>query len=298
MDNLTHSLVGVLIARAAPGPIVPRAAILCVVAANIPDVDIVSMFDPATYLVYHRHITHAIVAIPFMAALAVLLVNLRGARAERSVLWRQWVLALAAVGSHVSLDMMNSYGVRLWLPFSAEWSSWDLFFIIDPLIWAMLASAVLLPLRWPVRASSARVGLAALIAYGLASLWVRVGVESRVARMEIAGHSPVEMRLFPAPWSIWDWGAYVRTTSGQYSLNPASSRYAALQAPEANVLDELRSTSLGRAYLQFAQYPVVITDSAGVTLGDIRFVRDGRLGFACRFDVDAAGQLSNARFEF
>lgn len=298
MDNLTHSLVGLLIARAAPGPAVPRAAALCVVAANIPDVDIVSMFDPATYLVYHRHITHAVVAIPFMAALAVLLVNFRGARVGRPALWKQWALALAAAGSHVVLDMMNSYGVRLWLPFSAEWSSWDLFFIIDPLIWAMLAAAVLIPLRWNVRRAAACAGLTALAAYGLASLWIRQGVETRVAGMEIAGQKPVELRLFPAPWTAWDWGAYVRTEAGQYSLNPASGQFTELAPPGTDVLNELRTTSLGRAYLQFAQFPVVIAESGGVTLGDIRFVRDGRLGFSCRFDIDAAGRIGNARFEF
>lgn len=194
--------------------------------------------------------------------------------------------------------MMNSYGVRLWLPFSAEWSSWDLFFIIDPLIWVMLATAVLIPLLWPVGMAAARVGLAALVAYGLASLWIRNGVEARVARMEIAGEAPVELRLFPAPWTVWDWGAYVRTDSSQYALNPASGQFTELASADANVLDELRTTSLGRAYLQFAQLPVVIAESGGVTLGDIRFVRDGRLGFTCRFDIDKAGRASNGRFEF
>jgi len=298
VDNLTHSLVGLLIARAAPGPTIPRAAVLCVIAANIPDLDIVTMFDPATYLVYHRHITHAVVAIPWMAALAVWLVNLRGERAARAVPLRQWALASVAVGSHVALDMMNSYGVRLWLPFSAEWSSWDLFFIIDPLIWAILAAAVLVPLLWTVPRRAARVGLAALVAYGLASFWIRNGVEARVARMEIAGEAPVGLQLFPAPWTVSDWGAYVRTASGQYSLNPASGQFTELAPADANVLDELRTTSLGRAYLQFAQFPVVIKESGVVTLGDIRFVRDGRLGFACRFDIDAAGRVSNARFAF
>ncbi|MDA0204076.1 MAG: metal-dependent hydrolase [Acidobacteria bacterium] len=298
MDNLTHSLVGLLIARGAPGPSVPRAAALCVIAANIPDLDIVSAFDPATYLVYHRHITHAVVAIPFMAALAVLLVNAWGHRSVRAVLWRQWALALAAVGSHVALDMMNSYGVRLWLPFSEEWSSWDLFFIIDPLIWALLAAAILVALRWPVRIAAARVGLAALVAYGLVSLWIRNGVEAQVARMVIAGQAPIELRMFPAPWTALDWAAYVRTESGQYSLNPATQQFTELASADANVLDELHTTTLGRAYLQFARFPVVVAAPGEITIGDVRFVRDGRLGFAYRFQVDDAGAITNGRFEF
>ena len=64
------------------------------------------------------------------------------------------------------------------------------------------------------------------------------------------------------------------------------------------MLDELRKTSLGRAYLQFAQFPVVMAETGGIVLGDIRFVRDGRLGFACRFDIDESGRISNACFEF
>ena len=298
MDNLTHSLVGWLIARAAPGPTVPRAAALSVIAANIPDLDIVTLFDPAAYLVYHRHITHSVVAIPFMAALAVCGVNAWGRRASGMERWREWALALASVGSHVGLDMMNSYGMRLWLPFSAEWSSWDLFFIIDPLIWALLGASVLVARRWPVRRAAARLGLAALVAYGFTSLWIRNGIEARVARMEIAGEAPTELRLFPAPWTILDWGAYVRTDSGQFYLDPASGGFTRLAPPGAQVLDELRATRLGSAYLQFAQLPIVMAESGGITLGDIRFVRNGRVGFACRFDVDSDGNLSNGQFEF
>lgn len=297
MDNLTHSLVGWLIARAALGPAVPRAAALCIVAANIPDVDIVSMVDPAAYLTYHRHITHSLVAVPFMAAFAVLLVNLRAVRPKRSVLWRQWALALAAVGSHVALDMMNSYGMRLWLPFSSEWSSWDLFFIIDPLIWLLLAAALLVSRLLPVRQAAARLGLAALVAYGLASLWIRNSVEARFAGTNLAGEAPIELRVLPAPWRPWDWSAYVRTDSGRFLLDSASGMTQFASA-DAHMLDALRATSLGKAYLDFAQLPIVVTEADGVTLGDIRFIRNGRVNFACRFDVDAAGNLSNGRFEF
>ncbi len=116
--------------------------------------------------------------------------------------------------------------------------------------------------------------------------------------MEVAGQRPIELRLFPAPWTSWDWGAYVRTEVGQYSVDPATGQFRELAPPDERVLDALRTTSLGRAYLQFAQFPVVMTDDGGVILGDIRFVRDGRVGFACRFDVDAVGRISNGRFEF
>jgi len=162
----------------------------------------------------------------------------------------------------------------------------------------LLAAAVLIPLRWPVRMATARAGLLALVTYGLASLWIRTGVEAQVARMVIAGHTPVESRLFPAPWTALDWPAYVPTESGQYSLNPADNQLTELAPAARSVLEELRTTTLGRAYLQFARFPVVMAAPGEITVGDIRFVRDGRLGFAYRFEVDDAGAITNGRFEF
>lgn len=300
MDNLTHSLVGLLIARAAPGPVVPRAAALCVIAANIPDIDIVSMYDAAAYLVYHRHITHALVAIPVMAALAVCLVNVWGRRASRAELWRQLALASAAVGSHVGLDMMNSYGMRLWLPFSAEWSSWDLFFIIDPLIWVILATAVLLPRRIGGQRITAVAGLAAIVCYGGVKLWIKTATEAEIVGALL---EPVRWRLFPAPWSPWDWLAYGRNASGEYFIKVPDVSYGVSPIPKTDpaVLSRLQADRLGGAYLQFARFPVVVEGSGEIALGDIRFLRQGpqgRIPFSCRFDVDQTGKIANGRFAF
>lgn len=304
MDNLTHSLVGVLIARAVPAVSVPRAVALCAIAANIPDIDIVSMYDPAAYLVYHRHITHAVVAIPFMAALAVCFVNVWGRRASGAELGRQWALASVAVASHVALDLTNSYGMRLWLPFSAEWSSWDLFFIIDPLIWAMLAAAVFWPRGWTVnRRTAAVVALLAIVCYGALKLWLRTAAEKDMARA--LGHrgESIDWRLFPAPFTPLDWLAYGTNEAGRFFFKLPDLSYVVKAIPpnDAVVLAQLRQNSLGAAYLQFARFPVVMVRQGEVTLGDVRFMREGpegRIAFSCRFDIDEEGRVTNGRFEF
>ena len=114
MDNLTHSLVGLLIARIAPQREFPQAAAICVVAANIPDLDIVTVVSPAVYLNYHRHLTHSLVAIPAMAALTVILVGawnrLHGNRVGHDhPRWfaRSWGLALLAAAWAITAE--NSY---------------------------------------------------------------------------------------------------------------------------------------------------------------------------------------------
>ena len=60
MDNLTHSLVGWMLSRAGIDRKIPRAAPLMIVAANIPDLDVVSLAGgPLSYLTWHRSYTHA-----------------------------------------------------------------------------------------------------------------------------------------------------------------------------------------------------------------------------------------------
>ncbi|MGB8507563.1 MAG: metal-dependent hydrolase, partial [Pyrinomonadaceae bacterium] len=71
MDNLTHSLVGLVAAKAGLERTSPYATLLCVLAANAPDADIVTLFGGRfTYLEQHRGISHSIVG---TFALAILL---------------------------------------------------------------------------------------------------------------------------------------------------------------------------------------------------------------------------------
>jgi len=46
------------------------------------------------------------------------------------------------VGSHVLMDLANSYGVRLLLPWSDRWLYGDLWVIVDPWLWLILGGSV------------------------------------------------------------------------------------------------------------------------------------------------------------
>ena len=59
MDNLTHSLFGLTLARAGVGRGVPYATATLVLASNAPDGDIVTaLFGGIDYLAAHRGPTH------------------------------------------------------------------------------------------------------------------------------------------------------------------------------------------------------------------------------------------------
>src|SRR5918997_4833804 len=75
MENLTHTLVGLAAARAGLERVSPHATAVCVVAANLPDADIVTLAGGQwTYLQHHRGVTHSVVGTLALGVLLPLLV--------------------------------------------------------------------------------------------------------------------------------------------------------------------------------------------------------------------------------
>ncbi|MGA9994142.1 MAG: metal-dependent hydrolase [Pyrinomonadaceae bacterium] len=152
MDNVTHSLVGLAAAKAGLERVSPAATTLCVIAANAPDVDVLTRFvGPWFALKHHRGITHSIVG---TLALALLLPSVfyladriiaRLRRKPPSVSFRGLLLAsLIVSATHPLMDWTNNYGLRPLLPWSAKWFYGDLVFIVDPWIWLSIGGAAFL----------------------------------------------------------------------------------------------------------------------------------------------------------
>jgi inner membrane protein len=186
LDNLTHSLLGAALGEVArpgraPGP--PRRLFVVsgVVAANLPDLDLLYTGitpPPLGYLLHHRGHTHTLVGLLVQfAALAALYWWLPPVRRllpdER---WRLFVLIAAALLSHLLLDAGNSYGVHPFFPFGSRWYYGDAVFILEPWLWLLLG----LPVAWMASRAATRVVLIALLAVLLLAL-ARVGIVPRGA---------------------------------------------------------------------------------------------------------------------
>lgn len=177
MDNLTHTLAGVLIgetvsrfAPAAPSGLAPRQrhgllVVLSAVCSNLPDADVAYTMAAGTKLAYlsqHRGYTHTIVGVAVAAALAILAVELfmrwRGLQPTRGD--RQAILAAVVVSLllHLGLDFTNSYGVHPFWPVRNHWIYGDALFIIEPLLWTCAA-----PLLFLLRTLLARLLLAVVL---------------------------------------------------------------------------------------------------------------------------------------
>ena len=326
MDNLTHTLVGVLLARTQLGQLAPRATLVCVVAANIPDIDIVTSTSSINYLNYHRHITHSLPAVPIMAALAVALVEgprwwlRKGADPPRWL--RTWLLAMIAALTHPLLDLCNPYGVRPWLPFSERWYQWDVLFIVDFWIWAALLMATLAPtvialVHREIGAAPGRGSRLALVS--LFALTVYISVKAAFHDRALTaidahlydGAPAVRAAAFPEPLKPFAWRTFVETEryyqiSSMDFLNlapydpTAGQRYYKSQPGLA--LESAWDSETGRAYARFAQfaYAQVDTDPEGpvVRLTDFRFRTNGAAGFLCKITLDNDYRIVEEHFSF
>src|SRR5579871_1325639 len=144
MFNSTHTLVGLALARTGLDKWAPRGAWVAVIAANLPDIDIVTQFAGTTsYLDHHRGITHAALAVPFLSLTLAAVMALGSA----SMLWRYFFIALLAMSTHPLLDWANTYGIRPFLPFTGHWYYGDTLFIIDPWLDLILLVGILLSYR-------------------------------------------------------------------------------------------------------------------------------------------------------
>ncbi|HEX5707937.1 MAG TPA: metal-dependent hydrolase [Pyrinomonadaceae bacterium] len=185
MENLTHTLVGLVAARAGLERVSPYATAVCVVAANLPDADIVTLASGQwTYLEHHRGVTHSVVGTLALGVLLPLFVfagdrlaaRLRGT-VPRARLGGLMLASLLVSATHPLLDWTNSYGVRPLLPWDGSWIYGDLVFIADPWMWLALGGACFLlgaRARWRVAIWAA---LAAILTVALFLLPRRAGYE-------------------------------------------------------------------------------------------------------------------------
>src|SRR3954469_4139209 len=99
MDNLTHTLTGLALARAGLNRFGPRATLTMILAANAPDIDMLSWIDSRLRsLEIHRGYTHSLLFLPLIALLPVAIVAVltRG-----KLRWKiAWLLSMIGITSH------------------------------------------------------------------------------------------------------------------------------------------------------------------------------------------------------
>ena len=184
MDNLTHTLVSVMVGEAIHR-FTPASSALAgssrrnvaiavmVIGGNLPDLDVIYTGWAGTkldYLLHHRGHTHTIVGALILSLLLFVAVRLwwrhRRVEPRPADIWFLVALSVLAPLLHIGLDFTNSYGVHPFWPVDNRWYYGDAVFIVEPLLWA--CSAVLL---FTLRSTVMRVSIGAVLVGGVGLAW-------------------------------------------------------------------------------------------------------------------------------
>jgi len=288
------------------------ATLTLTLAAEAPDLDVLAGFRGRAFgFAHHRGFTHSFLGIVIDAVVVVgfvyLLWLLRGRKIKDPDLPPRWGLlffyACLAGLSHILLDFTNNYGVRPFWPFSEKWYSWDIVFIVEPVMLVLLTLGLIFPAlsalidkEIGVRRRGPRGRLAATLALvGVVLLWGVRDYEHRRAVNALEartynGVDPVRVSAYPTWIDPFHWYGVVETPAF-FALAPVNSI-----GPEVDPENELeirykpeetaitlaaKKSYLGRVYLDWAQYPIAETTNLPdggyiVYLQDLRYVQGPR----------------------
>jgi inner membrane protein len=313
MDNLCHTLTGAALGKAGLADKTRLGMATLLVASNLPDIDVAVFLSDTLPMSFRRGWTHGVLAqvtLPIALAAVMWALGRRrpAARARPAApvapgapVFRSLVL-LSYVGlySHVFMDWLNSYGVRLLKPFSDRWFYGDALYIVDPWLYLILGSGVWLAARAtrrnaPDSGRPARRALQLAALYMLlmlaSNLWARAVVRDGLAR---AGRPPdTRFMVTPVPINpfrrevLVDTGA--RYEKGFLWFEPAPHFRPAgygvekgLTRPEAA---KALATPRAQAYLGWSRFPFVVVERTAnpprVLLNDYRYSdATARIGWA------------------
>jgi membrane-bound metal-dependent hydrolase YbcI (DUF457 family) len=247
MDTITHGIAGALIGKAmfrgddmlalrpmSRGRIITWSLML---GAIFPDSDTFRetfSSNELLILTWHRSVTHSLVCLPIFAlALAAL--------THWYTRWRKWdapsfaaLTGIYAIGllSHILLDLVTSFGTMIWSPLKWSRPAWDVIFIIDFTLTAILLVPQVLAWvyakreRLPVRA------LGSWLFFGVATL--TVGAIARFVGAPISADTMIATivilaGLFLLP-ILRGWGLRVRGASWNFAGFVAAVSYIVLAA--------------------------------------------------------------------
>lgn len=266
----------------------------CILAANLPDIDVFFGWAPWAPLAMHRGVTHGLVGgvvflPPVLAVLLWLLDRWQLANGKVATdaprMHFGWLLALSWLGAitHPLLDLQNVYAVQLLSPATGRWFYTDGLFIVSPWLLAFLGFGI-----WRARkGKSGRPAIVALLAT-IVFILVNMAISAmawRAPTTDVPYARPDRVFASPEPLLFWRrnvvWRAGGAITHGRFDPLRGAARLLDYgpQVADNMSLPVVKRAAMAthevRDFLAWSQMPTARVERDGcnvtVTFGDARF---------------------------
>ncbi|TBL79167.1 metal-dependent hydrolase [Paenibacillus thalictri] len=298
MDTASHLVLGATLAGlayiepavAAEASLAQAVWIGTLIGSHAPDFDtVLRLRGFASYLQYHRGVTHSIPALfvwPVVIALPLCMVF------HLFPYWHvllKWVFI--AVAFHVFLDTLNSYGVQSASPFSQKWIHLDILSIFEPFLFVLHSVGLMLWLGFKFEPIPLFIWIYALtFVYIVIRSWQHHRMVRRVINViNISGVYHIIPTLHWFHWKVvieadncFYTGKILYTKIVWEAVYPKQERNTAILAT--------MGTDGVRAFLGFAQRIHVtcneVKDGYEVSWSDVRFNQGSKLSFGVDVQLD------------
>ena len=316
MDNLCHTLAGAALGEAGLKRRTAMASATLMLASNLPDIDVAVFATDTLAMSFRRGWTHGILAqlvLPAICAGVILAFDSlrRRAQPNRAAANVTGLLLLSYIGTwlHVCMDWLNSYGIRLFKPFSDRWFYGDALYIVDPILYVVFGAAIVLARRAQARTDAARwrrarICLAIAAMYAVMMLasnwWARAEVRAGLERAGGGARRFMVTPVFANPFRrdvIVDMGD--RYEKGVLWFDPLPNFRPPVYGVDTNASDpaavQAAQTPRFQAFLMWSRFPFFVverrTQGTVVVINDYRYSGpSGRDGWATQTVTLPAGQ--------
>ncbi len=296
MDPLTHALSGAVIRNFG---FRRKAALWVLVAASLaPDLDLVAgLWGADVMLRYHRGLTHSFLF--FFAVPVVVGFLLR----KRGSFFYYWFLTSLGYGSHIAIDMVDSYGARLFAPLDWHRHAAGLTFIAEPLIILGLFVSLLI--------AGINVNRARVVSFVTAALMVfYVGVKhhyhektEELLRASMDEYIIEEVSPLPNEFMRW-WfiahnGKTIKTGFADLFTDTIYIHKTYPMANDSYLVERSKDYGVVKNFLYFAQYPYAEVSKNGkinvVKWRELSFGYSSKDRLTATLDIGENGDLIDSR---
>jgi inner membrane protein len=308
VDPVTHTLLGVAVGEAFFRPRLGRRAVtIAAWAANLPDIDTVVLLtgDPGAVLL-RRSFGHSLFLLPLWIAGLTWLFK----RKYDDLDARDIALIVAVnCGGHLFFDLINSFGVQLFWPFSVARPELAMIFIIDLALAGFLAAPHLARLKESWRPQLGPLCQAALVAVAFYLSMAFTARQMAVALLAETTGGRGFQYAFPEPLGAHRWRGVVKTDGEwkEYLVNVSKRTVEPGPALRDDGMTAAalaaKETPFGRRLMTFFKAPVWTVEPAPgggsvASVVDLRFsslVLPRPPAFRYEFDVPPGGEAKPRR---